>query len=1034
MAHDWDNPLVFERNREPMHAPLGAWPDAESARTCRWLDSPFVLKLDGLWKFQWFPSPLAVPPEAPNPNFPDVSWRTIPVPSNWQLHQTPDKPVYTNIAYPFEPNPPHPPPDNPTGFYRRTFSLPPEWEGRRVFLVFESADSAIQSWINGHDVGYSQDSRLPAEFEITPFLQPGLNTIAAQVPRYCDGTYLEDQDYWQMSGLQRPVFLYAKPAVHIRDYCIHTVLETDGENATLTASAFVTPCADMSRWRVRFSLFNPNGHPLWPDPPATPLQTRTPMKARQDGPWRGAATLKIPVRSPHLWSAETPALYTLVMTLLDPEGRPVDHERVRIGFRQIEIRGRQLFLNGKRLVLRGVNRHEFHPERGRALTEDDMRRDILAMKQLNFNAVRTCHYPNDTRWYDLCDELGLYLVNETNLETHGVEGALSHDPVWIHAYMARAVRMVLRDRNHPSVLFWSLGNESGAGPHHAAMAGWIREADPTRPVQYESGHPGPAISDLFAPMYPSPDVLREILSSGRESRPIVLCEYAYAKGNATGNFFKYWQLVWEFPQFHGGFIWDWHDKALALKLPDGRTGWGYGGDFGCSFDYVRHKEHPTQVLNGIVAPDLNPHPGAWEVKNVQAPVAITATPDDLRNHQIRILNRHAFLDLSRYEAVWEWFEEGRPLQQGVLPLPPVPPEETLLLNVPWPERSFSDGPEYALRIVIRLARDEAWAPRGHEIAWNQFVLPRRLPRRLPPPRGALHVEEQNGGFVHISAGGVTVRLDRQNGLLAGYAVNGMECLRTGPLDNVRRAPTDNDFLLGSEIAYATDWQSAGLHKPLRRRVTDVSVASTDAWVEMWVEAELQPLGSESRFHSNHCYRVRPDGSVDVTIQLEADPSLPSLARVGVELVLSPTLEHVEWYGRGPFENYPDRKTAAWIARHRSTVTALFESCYIRPGNCGGREDVRWVAFTDPDGRGLRFEGDPLFHFDALHFTPDDLMAADHVWKLSPRPEIILHLDHRHMGVGGDTGWTRNVHEEYLIRPARFHWTWHMRPSPMPPSL
>ena len=1033
MPHDWDDPLVFERQRVPMHAPLGAWPDAESARSGRWLDSPFVLKLDGLWKFHWFPNPCAVPPEVADPAFSDANWRELPVPSNWQLHQTPDKPIYTNIVYPFEPNPPHPPPDNPTGVYRRRFELPAEWKDRRIFLVFESADSAVKVWVNGHEAGYSQDSRLPAEFEITAFLRPGVNLIAALVPRYCDGSYLEDQDYWQMSGLQRPVFLYAKPPVHLRDYLVQTTFDSTFENAHLTASAFITPTSDMGRWRVRFALFDPEGHPLWPDPPTAPIQTVTPMGAQVNGQWRGAATIRVPLSRPRLWSAETPDLYTLVFSLLDPDGRAVDHERARVGFRQIEIRDRQIFLNGRRLVLRGVNRHEFHPERGRALTEEDMRRDILQMKRLNFNAVRTCHYPDDTRWYDLCDELGLYLVDETNLETHGLLGALSHDPVWVHAYMARAVRMVLRDRNHPSVLFWSLGNESGAGPHHAAMAGWIRQVDPTRPVQYESGHPGPAISDLFVPMYPSPQALRNILASGREPRPIVLCEYAYAKGNATGNFADYWQLVWEFPQFHGGFIWDWHDKALTLTLPDGRKGWGYGGDFGCGFDYPRYKEHPTQVLNGLVAPDLTPHPGAWEVKNVQAPIAITATADDLRNRQVRIHNRHAVLDLARFEAVWEWMEEGRSLQHGTIPLPPVPPGETLLLNVPWPDRGFVAGPEYALLIRVRLARDEVWAPRGHEIAWAQFLLPRRLAVRSPAPRGRLRTEEEGDQF-RILAGRTEIRFDRRQGLLTGVDVDGRDLLLQGPQDNVRRAPTDNDFLLGSEIAYASDWKAAGLDRPLRRRVEHVGLAFSDGAVEMRVCAELQPVGSEARLYSDHHYRVQPDGSVHVAIRLQADETLPCLARVGVEMVLAPSLEEVEWYGRGPFENYPDRKSAAWIARHRNTVHGLFEPLYIRPGECGGREDVRWVAFTDTDGGGLRFEGDPVFHFDALHFTIDDLMAADHVWKLTPRAEIVLHLDHRHMGVGGDTGWTRNVHDEYLIRPGLFQWSWRLVPIAHPPPM
>jgi beta-galactosidase len=1023
---DRENPLVFERNRETMHAPLGAWPDADSAKNGRRLRSPNVLSLDGAWKFKWFPKPGAVPPGTERPETPDADWPSLPVPSNWQLHGTPDKPIYTNVVYPFTPNPPFPPEENPTGFYRRSFTLPAAWGGRRVFLVFESVDSAARVWVNGLEAGYSEDSRLPAEFEITGLIHDGENTLAVLVPRFCAGSYLEDQDYWQMSGIQRTVYLYSKPGVHLRDYAVTTVFDAEYRNAELKASAYVRPHPEMTRCRIAFRLFDPEGQPVHKEPVTGEIADHTAMYGNPDGREKGCCKVRLPVQAPRPWSAESPALYTLVITLLDPEGHAVDFESVRVGFRQIEIRNRQLLLNGRRLVIRGVDRHEHHPDRGRALTEEDMRNDILQMKRLNFNAVRTSHYPNDSRWYDLCDQYGLYLVDEANLETHGVHGDLTMDPDWAYAYLARAVRLVLRDRNHPSVIVWSLGNESHVGPHHAAMAAWMRYLDPGRPVQYEGNNPGPAVSDIQAPMYPGLDWVRQMLSDASEKRPMILCEYAYAKGNATGNFKKFWDLVDACPSFQGGFIWDWQDKALAFQSPDGRTVWGYGGDLGCGWDYPASQEHPTQVLNGIVGPDLTPHPGAFEVKNVQAPIAFSASAADLRSCFVNVLNKHQFLDLSRFEVAWEIVEDGRPRQQGVNRLPPAEPGTQVKLTLGCPLPEPAPGAEYALNVRARLAVDQPWALAGHEIAWAQFDLPVRKPAALAKPKGPVGVLSE-GGRIAASAAGVTAAFDKSTGQLVSYIVDEQERLASGLVDNIRRAPTDNDFLLGYESAYAADWKRLGLLQPLARRVIAVETAAPGEALWVHVEAELTGSRPDLPFLSTHDYRFLPDGSLDIRQRLTVPEGVPQVGRIGLELAVVSDLENAAWFGRGPFENYPDRKTAALVGRYESTVTDFFEKGYILPGDCGGREDARWLALRDGSGAGLLFRGRPLFHFDALHFSVDDLMAADHEWKLKPRPEIWVHLDHRHMGLGSDTGWTRNVHPEYLIGPGTYDWSVQIAP-------
>ncbi|HOS42617.1 MAG TPA: glycoside hydrolase family 2 TIM barrel-domain containing protein, partial [Armatimonadota bacterium] len=509
--HDWENVQVLERNRELTHVPLGAYPDAETARRADRRASPYVLSLNGVWKFHLVDSPLRVPAGFAEDDFDVAGWDDLPVPSNWQLFDYPDRPIYTNWHYPFPPNPPFVPAHNPTGCYRRAFTLPERWAGRETFLVLESVDSACYVWVNGTEVGYSQDSRLPAEFNITPYLRPGENTVAVQVMRYCDGTYLEDQDYWQMSGIQRDVFLYSKPAAHLRDFTVRTTFDADYRDATLYVAAYLSEVPDLEQYRVSVMLYDADGEPVFAEPILTPVKAHSPMYGGLADE-RGCAKLEQRVAAPRQWSAETPYLYTLVLALLDADGNALDFESSRVGFRQLEITDRMVRINGRRLVVRGVDRHEHHPERGRALTDEDMRREIIQMKRLNFNAVRTSHYPDHPRFYDLCDEYGIYVVDEANLETHGVEAQLSKDPAWALAYLQRAVRMALRDKNHPSVCFWSLGNESYYGPHHAAMAAWLRLYDPTRPVQYESGYPGPAVSDILVPMYGRIPWLHEVLA------------------------------------------------------------------------------------------------------------------------------------------------------------------------------------------------------------------------------------------------------------------------------------------------------------------------------------------------------------------------------------------------------------------------------------------------------------------------------------------------------------------------------------------
>ncbi len=1041
---DWENPGVTGINKQPGHVPLGGYPSVELARTCNPKASPNLRLLNGAWKFHLAPSPGAAPQGFFAEDFQASDWDEIAVPGNWQLQGADDIPIYTNVVYPFPPNPPYVPAENPTGCYRRTFLLESDWLDKEVYLLFQSVDSAFYLWINGQKVGYSQDSRLPAEFEITPYLRAGENTIAVQVMRYCDGSYLEDQDMWLLSGIQRDVLLYCKPRVSLRDFTVRTEFDSLYRDATLHIEAQISAAPVPASYTLEASLYDPEGAPVFEEPVTASFGETRPYATKAG--WAVASQL---VFNPAKWTAETPNLYTLVLTLLSPQGVPLDHESCRVGFRQVEIVDGVLLLNGSRLVFRGVNRHEHHPERGRALTEADMRAEIVLMKQLNFNAVRTSHYPDDPLWYDLCDEYGLYLVDETNLETHGLWDRLSNDPAWLAAYLERASRMVLRDKNHPSVLLWSLGNESGCGHNHAAMAAWIRAYDPTRFVHYESGDPGPAVSDIFSQMYPRLERVKSALSDVNEKRPFLMCEYAYAKGNSTGNFFKFWEMVDAFERFQGGFVWDWNDKALLATNEQGVPYWAYGGDFGGDFNYNQDHEDPQMCCNGIVGPDLVPHPGAYEVKKVQAPVGIL--PVELAKGRVLVWNKYHTLGLDHLEIAWALTEDGQPFQSGTLPPLDLAPGGECELRIPFhhPE-TLAPGAEYHLSVRFLLNADTPWAARGHEVAWEQFQLPWRA-----DPAGLIALASLPALDLRTAGEQVTVTgddfqlvFDAAQGLLTTYQAHGRDFIQSGPRENYYRAPTDIDLLMGNAPAPVHKWREAGLDR-LERTLVSFEVAQVSPQeVLLRARAEIGAPEQEAGFHSHMVYRVFGNGEISVTNTVEVEdrpPLIPQqgmdwiplrwlggdtwkyfIPRVGVELVLPGGLETLTWYGRGPHENYADRKKGAAVGCYQSTVSQQFTP-YVYPSECGGKEDVRWLALAGPDGYGLMVCGADVLHFDALPYTIDDLASAKHLDALKPREQVILHLDGWHMGVGGDDGWLSQVHEEFRLYPGVYRFGFSLKP-------
>ncbi len=1034
---DWQNPRVVERNKEPGRAWSLPYPDEARARAAVREANPLYVGLNGRWRFCYVPNPASAPDGFWQPAWDDSSWDTIEVPGNWQL-QGYDRPIYTNIRYPFSPEryPLVPEDDNPTGLYRRTFTLPQDWDGRQVFLTFEGADSAFYAWVNGDLVGYSQDSRLPAEFNVTRLVRPGENTIAVQVYRWSDGSYLEDQDFWRLSGIFRDVYLWAAPPLHVRDFWVRTEFDADYRDAVLRVEAQVRNYGPerADQWQLELRLLDRGGRDVFPGPLAawrasSPIRGRpepnAPLAERfgVDGGDEITLALEAPVSTPRQWSDEDPYLYRLLLTLKDASGAVLEVQRVAVGFRQVEIKDGRIHLNGRPILLKGVNRHEHDPVTGHTVSVESMVADIRLMKQFNINAVRTSHYPNDPRWYDLCDEYGLLLIDEANIESHGAWDRPTLDPVWTSAFLERGIRMVERDKNHPSVIIWSLGNESGYGPNHAALAGWIHRRDSTRPIHYESAttqgvYEGPQTApeiDIVSLMYPSVDRIIEMAQTPGETRPLIMCEYAHSMGNSTGNLREYWDAIERYPRLQGGFIWDWVDQGLR-QVPSGGTPWyAYGGDFG---------DEPNDgafCINGLVFPDRTVQPALWELKKVQEPVRVEAV--DVRAGDFEIANRYAFLDLSKFELRWELTSDGRVLESGCIGCLSAAPGGRERVHVPFRVPPVGPGAECWLRLSVHLADEAPWAPRGHEVAWAQFQVPCTTPQ--PPAHHARHMPAvhvaEEAQRVTVTGARFRLILDKSAGTIATWEHDGRALLVRGPRLNAWRAPTDNDEGQPWSEQSAAAWRRAGLDR-LAHRVRAVTARQVSPSVaEIHVSALASAEGVSGGFEVEYHYTLCGRGDVLLETRVLPSANLPPLPRLGVQLVVPGRYDRCTWYGRGPHESYPDRKESAAIGVYTGTVD---EQCvpYVRPQENGNKTDVRWVALTDGSGAGLLAVAEPvagtsgLLNFSAHHFTAEDLTRARHTNELVRRAEITLHLDVAQAGLGGASCGPGTL-PQYRVMPA-----------------
>ncbi len=1018
---EWNNnPDIFQLGRLPAHATLMPFESVSDALAGDRASSPFYHSLNGVWKFAFAETPDQRIKSFYEADYDASSWADMPVPSHWQF-QGYDYPQYTNVRYPWsesEPDlkPPYAPTVyNPVGSYIRTFTVPQAWDGRPVILSFQGVESAFYVWVNGELAGYSEDTFTPAEIDITPYLIEGENKLAVEVYRWCDASWLEDQDFWRLSGIFRDVYLYSPSPVHIADFFVRSELDADYRDAVLMVDVKIDDVSDganSEEFTVEAQLFDASEQAVL----ANPLSFASSV---QRGECR-TAQLSATIPNPLKWSAETPHLYTLVLSLKDTTGRVFEAVSCKTGFRKFELKDGLMKINGKRILFKGVNRHEFSPDTGRAIGREDMVRDIELMKAHNVNAVRTSHYPNQPLWYELCNEYGLYVIDETNLETHGTwqygqkelheYNVPGSRPEWRDNVLDRCNSMLQRDKNHPSVIIWSLGNEAFGGDNFIAMHDFLKQADPTRLVHYEGifhYRKSEAASDMESTMYVKPaDVER--YAQNDPQKPYILCEYSHAMGNSCGGLHLYWDLFDRYEILQGAFIWDWVDQAILTTTPDGIEYLAYGGDFGES------PHDGTFCGNGLIFADRTVTPKLLEVKKCYQDIKVEAV--DLRNRLVRITNRFLFTDLSNYELKWEITQDGVVVQSGALENS-LPPGESANIMIPFDLPAADFTKESVLTVSFRTTQHQKWAKAGHEVAWEQFALsPRLLPLRSNYEGIAIQAKEAAEELL-LSCPDASIRFNRSTGELVSYSISGKEQLLAPARPNFWRAVTDNDRgnKLSERCAF---WRSA----PATRRLIrfDYRMVGSDCVVTTDYMWEDQPSCTLSL-----TYRIHPDASIDIEQILIPAEGLPELPEFGLLFELNEILDTASWYGRGPHDSYADRKTGARLGLYTGAVRDQYVP-YLRPQECGNKSDVRFAeVLNGAKGDGLRFESAVPFEWNALPWTPEELEAHDHVYKLPESHKTVVRVNYKQMGVGGDDSWGARTHEAYTLpanRPYRFAFT------------
>jgi beta-galactosidase len=1004
---EWNNnPEIFQVNRMEAHATLMPFDSVEEALEGNRFGSKHYKCLNGMWKFSFAENPEKRIKNFYEKEFDTTSWAEIKVPAHWQM-QGYDYPQYTNKIYPWygkeDIKPPTAPTQyNPVGSYVRSFTIPEGWEGKPVYISFQGVESAFYVWVNGELVGYSEDTFTPAEFDITPYLLEGENKLAVEVYRWCDASWLEDQDFWRLSGIFRDVYLYSAPEAHIYDFSAVPELDDKYENATLTVKAKVinyysSAVNDLS---IEAVLYDKDKNPVLSEPIA--------MEVSLDNKEELLVEASTNVKNPLKWSAENPNLYTLVLSLKDSNGNLIETLSCKVGFRKFELKDGLMKINGKRILFKGVNRHEFSHIDGRAVNYEDMLYDIKLMKKFNINAVRTSHYPNNELWYELCDEYGLYVIDETNLETHGM-WELGHykeeeilpgsHPEWTGSVIDRCNSMLQRDKNHPSVVIWSLGNEAYGGENFIKMHDFLREKDPTRIVHYEGTfrqRAFEAASDMESQMYTKPyDV--EVYALSNPKKPFILCEYSHAMGNSCGNLFKYWDLFRKYEILQGGFIWDWKDQAILTRTPEGVEYLAYGGDFG-------DKPNDGNFSgNGLIFADKSLTPKIYEVKKCYEAIHVKAI--DLKEGIVQIFNEFLFTNLKEYKLLWNITKNGRVIESGSSELD-IEPQSTseIKINYSLPE-STSSNEEFILNLSFVLKEAATWAEAGHEIAFKQFVLPVQYKTEVKILTYPELSVEDNVDKLNITGDNFSVVFDKVKGKLISYKFENVELLKEGISPNFWRAITDNDK--GNMLQDRCEvWKHAGTVNQLKKLSIESFSTKVDITAEFILLA-LSPSLCKLR------YEVLGSGEIIVSETLAPGENLPEIPEVGTVFTMDSAFENLTWYGNGPYENYWDKKKSAKTAIHEGKVEEQYVP-YLKPQECGNKTEVRWASLTNKNGVGLMIVGEPVFELNALPYSTTELEEADHSYKLPASDKVVVRVNHRQMGVGGDDSWGAKTHSEFTL--------------------
>ena len=1012
--NDWENLDVLQRNRMRSHAFYIPFDNREQALVWDVENSSRYLSLNGVWKFKWVSKPADRPMDFNKVGYDVRKWDNIEVPSNWELKGY-GVPIYVETGFGFKAKCPNVDSENdPVGSYKRTFRVPDDWIGNKIVLHFGAVSSAFYVWVNGQLVGYSQDSKTPAEFDVTSCVRKGKNEIAVQVFRWCDGTYVEDQDFWRFSGIQRDVFLYARPRSNVYDFQLATDLDADYRDALLRLNMELENRGE--KYDVALTLNDRQGNTIF-------------SEVITSGKKEGMDTVCIEkkILNPLKWTAETPNLYDLIIeTRVEERGRKVVREVLTqaVGFRKSEIKGGQLLVNGQPVLLKGVNRHEHDPKKGHVVDRESMLTDIRLMKEMNVNSVRTAHYPNDPLWYRLCDEYGLYVVDEANVESHGIgydpRESLANRPEWTHVFIDRTERMFQRDKNHACIIAWSLGNESGSGINFLATYKWLKEHDLSqRPIHSEDAGKK-EFTDIYCPMYKQIDVLiNHVLS--RPDKPLILCEYAHAMGNSVGGLKEYWDVIRKYPYLQGGHIWDWVDQGIEQVDSNGVKYWAYGGDFG-------GPEIPSSnnfCLNGIVRADRSWSPAAWEVKKVYQDVAFRLL--DYNRGIVEIFNELFFKSLEHTDLKWELLKDGIVVNSGTVPNLKVMPHETCLLELPFPKLE-DRGAEYCVNAYAIANKDYSLIKKGYVLAAEQFVLP--CLDKLPAfaENGEVKVVE-NRNRVSVQGRDVMLEFDRETGKLISYQIDNKEILMNGLEANFWRPGTENDF--GSEyiIPECIGWKGAAS----QAKLVNFDVKQQGKLVEIRTDFELEKMNTTYQL----CYRLNGAGEMEVRYHVDARNCTSELIpRVGLTWQLVPDFTRVEWYGRGPQENYIDRCSGAFVGRYECPVEDWYVP-YARPQENGNRTDIRRMRL-ESDDLGLEVIGDVPFGSSVYRFSnnvldePGTDKTQRHLNEVKEENLITWNIDWRQMGVGGDTTWSLRAvtHPQYLILPGIYDFTFRVLPVKM----